>query len=258
MSAKSSKPKKSFELVNYYEKFGAVDPSERYYNPYKLTLQHPWRAALLGPTGIGKTNILLNMIELGSNFDEILLFTGGDPHEFLYDNVAKRLGDGFIVFDSPQALIEYAHAAHEADEAEAKEEGKKFSMVQRLAIFDDYISLSAKEQKPIDKFIIYCRKLNCSVCLLSQNFFEMAKTQRKNVNYIMTMANAPPRDLSTIVKQLAPDIGLKKLVKMYQEATAGKEPVDVFIVDGVTKNPLMRCRAGLTIGFDPSKVEIDN
>lgn len=250
MSKKQSKagqPKS--KVINFYEEWGADDPKKRYDNPCALAPQHPFRSVLVGKTGTGKSNLLMNIIRLCDNFHEILLFTGSDSTEFLYKKLKEKLKDKMIVFDSPTELIKYANEAHEADEAEAKEDGEKYSKIQRLCIFDDFIGVK-KLQDPIDKFSTYCRKLNCSLVLLTQNFYEVNKTVRKQVNYTFLMGGAGNRDLKAISRDALPDLKPAAIAEMYMEATKEKKPTDVFMIDTATPDDTRRCRIGFDRGFD--------
>jgi Ni2+-binding GTPase involved in maturation of urease and hydrogenase len=47
---------------------------EDYYNPNRITPQHPFRLSVIGPSNSGKTNIVLNIIMQCNCFERIYLY----------------------------------------------------------------------------------------------------------------------------------------------------------------------------------------
>ena len=73
--------------------------------PY--TPDHPYKVLIIGGSGCGKTNALLNLIENQPDIDKIYLYAK-DPYEAKYRYlISIREKEGIDHFDSPKAFIEY-------------------------------------------------------------------------------------------------------------------------------------------------------
>ena len=66
---------------------------------------HPYRILIIGGSGSGKTNVLLNLIENQSDIDKIYLYAK-DPYEQKYQYlINKRESVGINHFNDPKAFI---------------------------------------------------------------------------------------------------------------------------------------------------------
>ena len=67
---------------------------------------HPYRILIIGSSGSGKTNALLNLINNQPDIDTIYLY-GIDPYEAKYQYlIKKRKKVGLDHFDDPEAFID--------------------------------------------------------------------------------------------------------------------------------------------------------
>ena len=74
---------------------------------------HPYRILIIGGSGSGKTNLLLNLIEKQPDIDKIYLYAK-DPYESKYQYlINKREGVGITYFNNPKAFIEYSDNMHD-------------------------------------------------------------------------------------------------------------------------------------------------
>ena len=68
---------------------------------------HPYRILIIGGSGSGKTNLLLNLIENQPDIDKIYLYAK-DPYEAKYQyliNIREKVG--LDNYDNLEAFIEY-------------------------------------------------------------------------------------------------------------------------------------------------------
>ena len=73
---------------------------------------HPYRILIIGGSGSGKTNVLLNLIENQPDIDKIYLYAK-DSYEAKYKYlINKREGVGIDYFKDPKAFIEYSNGMH--------------------------------------------------------------------------------------------------------------------------------------------------
>ena len=76
-------------------------------------LDHPCRILIIGGSGSGKTNALLNLIENQPDIDKIYLYPK-DPYECKYQYlINKREGVGINRFNDPKAFIAYSSDMHD-------------------------------------------------------------------------------------------------------------------------------------------------
>ena len=74
---------------------------------------HPYRILIIGDSGSGKRNLLLNLIENQSDIDKIYLYAK-DPYESKYQYlINKREGVGINHFNDPKTFIEYSSDMHD-------------------------------------------------------------------------------------------------------------------------------------------------
>ena len=70
---------------------------------------HPYRRLIVGGSGSGKTNALLNLVDNQPDIDKIYLYTK-DPYEAKYQYlINKRKKVGLNHYDDPKAFIEYSN-----------------------------------------------------------------------------------------------------------------------------------------------------
>ena len=73
---------------------------------------HPYRISIIGGSGSGKTNALLNLIHNQPDIDKIYLYAK-DPYEDKYqDLINKRENVGISHVNDPKAFIEYLNDMH--------------------------------------------------------------------------------------------------------------------------------------------------
>ena len=74
---------------------------------------HPYRILIIGGSGSGKTNLLLNLIENQPDIDKIYLYAK-DPYESKYQYlVNKKEGVGINHFNYPKAFSDYSNDMHD-------------------------------------------------------------------------------------------------------------------------------------------------
>ena len=98
----------------------------------------PYRILIIGGSGSGKTNVLLNLIENQPDIDKIYLYAK-DPYEAKYQYlINKREVLGIDHFSNPKAFTEYSNAMRDVckniDEYNLDKENKI------LIVFDDIIA----------------------------------------------------------------------------------------------------------------------
>ena len=87
---------------------------KRKHNPnWPYIPDHPYRILIVGGSGSGKTNALLNLIDNQPDIDKIYLYAK-DPYESKYQYLINKREDvGINRFNNPKAFIEYSNDMHD-------------------------------------------------------------------------------------------------------------------------------------------------
>ena len=99
---------------------------------------HPYRILIIGGSGSGKTNVLLNLINHEPDIDKIFLYAK-DPYEAKYQLlINKRESTGLKYLNDSKAFIEYSN---DMDDIYIKIEEYNPNKKQKIFIvFDDMIA----------------------------------------------------------------------------------------------------------------------
>ena len=163
---------------------------------------HPYRILIIGGSGSGKTNLLLNLIENQPDIDKIYLYAK-DPYEAKYQyliNIREKVGIDH--HDDPRAYIEYSNDMHDVykniDEYNPDKENKI------LIVFDDMIADMIHNKKLnsiVTELFIRDRKLNISLVFITQSYFKVPKDVRLNTIHFLIAKIPNKRELQQVVSR---------------------------------------------------------
>ena len=91
------------------------------------------------------------------------------------------------------------------------------------------LCLNKKVQQVIKELFIRCRKLNVSLCFLTQSYFSVPKDVRLNCTHYIIFKSNNKRELQNITINHSADIGYKDFIKIYRDYT--KEPFNFLTID---------------------------
>ena len=160
---------------------------------------HPYRILIIGGSGLGKSNALLNPINNQSDVDKIYLYAK-DPYEPKYQHlINKREKVGLNHYDDPKAFTEYSNDTQDVyRNVEENNLGKKRKV---LIVFDDMIAdmINNKKLNPVvTELFIRCRKLNIFIVFIIQSYFKIPKEVRINTTHFFIMKVPNERELQQI------------------------------------------------------------
>ena len=200
---------------------------------------HPYRILIIGGSGSGKTNLLLNLIENQRDIDKIYLYTK-HPYESKYQYlISIREGVGINHFKDPKAFIEYSNDMHDVykniDAYNLDKENKI------LIAFDDMIAdmiYNKKLNSIVTELFIRGRKFNISLVFITQSYFKVPKDVRLNTSHFFVAKIPNKRELQQIDINHSSDINTKDFANIYRKYT--DEPYSFLVVDTMlaSNNPL--------------------
>ena len=167
---------------------------------------HPYRLLIIGSSGSGKTNALLNLINKQNDIDKIYLYAK-DLSEPKYEIlIKKRENAGIKCLNDPNGFIESFNTMHDVYKNNDYNPSRKREI---LIVFDDMIAdiTTNKEFKAIIReLFIRCRKLNISLAFITQSYFSVPKDVRLNSTHYLIMKTNNERELQNIAINHSSDI----------------------------------------------------
>ena len=191
---------------------------------------HPYRILIIGGSGLGKTNVLLYLLNNQPDIDKIYLYAK-DPYEKKYQYlINKREKVGLNHFNDPKAFIEYSN-----DMQDVYKNIEDYNLIKKrkvLIIFDDMIAdmINNNKLNPIvTEVFIRGRKLNISIVFIAQSYFKVPKDVRLNSTHFFIMKIPIKRELQQIALNHSSDIDFKDFMNIYKKYT--KEPYSFLVND---------------------------
>ena len=145
---------------------------------------HPYRILIIGGSGSGKTNVLLNLIDNQPDIDKIYLYAK-DPYKAKYQykiNIRQKVV--LKRFNDPKASIENSN--HICDVYKNTDEYNVDKDRKILIVLDDMIADIIKNKKLnliVTELFIRGRKLDISLAFITQSYFKVPKDFRLNTNH---------------------------------------------------------------------------
>ena len=194
---------------------------------------HPYRILIIGGSGSGKTNTLLNLIkeqDYHDVIDKIYLYAR-DLSEPKYQFLIKKREDaGIKHVNNPNAFIESSNTMD--DVYENINDYNPIRKRKKLIVFDDMIAdimTNKRFQAIIKELFIRCRKLNISLVFITQSYFSVPKDARLNTTHYFIMKINNRIVLKNIVTDHSVDIDYQDFKKIYRECT--KETQNILTID---------------------------
>lgn len=213
------------ENINFYERDDVKVFCPDYHNPNydvnTMPFKHPMRGILIGASGSGKSNVLLNLIKkMNNTFNSIKIFTQ-DKKEPLYEYLES-------VIPAPQLeIFEGIDAFNNYDIKEELKHG------QHLLVFDDFVVEGEKKQSKIKELYIRGRKMaenGLSLLYLSQSYYETPKMIRKQATSLILKKINGGKELRTILKDCSVNATGNQLEAMYNHCVKSADDITNFML----------------------------
>lgn len=130
------------------------------------------RILMIGASGTGKSNSLMNYIEKSSGeYQQIIICSFSTTDEPLYQYLKNKIPEVELINDINEVPLVQSF----------DDEDKKIS---KLIVFDDFINLNKKQMKILEDYAISSRKFGFTTVYISQNYTSVPKIISRNCNYI--------------------------------------------------------------------------
>ena len=213
-------------LINFYE----LPHFEKYivkhenpnYDINKMPFKHPFMSVIVGATGSGKSNVLMNLIkELNNTFEYIYIITQ-NKSEPLYEGLEE-------IIEKPYLTI------LEGIEAFNKLDIKSLPIGQSLMVFDDMCIETEKKQQKICEMYIRGRKeldkRGISCIYLTQSYYDTPNVIRKQADKVILKKINNKYDKDAIIRDgIGLDIDKGKLNDIYNYCVKSKEDITNFML----------------------------
>ena len=172
---------------------------------------------IIGGSGSGKTNALLNLTNEQNDIDKIYLYAR-DLNEPKYKILIKKREDaGIKHLNDPNAFIECSNTMDDVYENIHDYNSSRKRKV--LIVFDDMIADIMTNNKFLANFLPISRKLIISLVFITQSYFSVPKDVRLNSTHYLIMKINIKRELQNIAINHSADTEYKDFVKIYKECT---------------------------------------
>ena len=205
--------KNGLSLINY-DGFEDSDRNNGFVQRYIYMPEKLFRMLICGPSGWGKTNLLLDiLLKPLIQYDKIYLYSKSleqEKYEYLrkrFEEVSDQVGYDVMVCSNDEVVPLDDLPIHN----------------QKLVIFDDFFCL--KNQDRFIEYFIRGRNKNCFVIYLSQSFYKTPKDIRLNCSHFCLFNSQTKRERRETCSEL--DINSEQ----YKSAT--REPYSFLYVDKV-------------------------
>jgi hypothetical protein len=179
------------------------------------------RIALIGGSGIGKTNILLEFLHRkNESFTEIIIFTSNADEPLLKQ--LKEDMEGIQIYTNIN------------DVPDLKTFNPNEAKYEKLIVFDDFVTLNKKDMKKIEEYAIASRKFGFTSMYMMQNYTSCPKLIMRQIEYFILFRLNDNVTINNIIKNHNID-QIPKEIFMEMYLTATSKPMQFFMLD--VKNP---------------------
>lgn len=196
------------KIENMYDKIPKKFLDEAVNNNFDLhKLKIPFRMCIVAPSGSGKTNFLINLLQMfcsgKGTFSSVCIITR-NKDEPLYLWLEDK-SDQIVIKEGLQNTPRL-------DEFDKREN--------HLVVFDDLVL--SKDLSQVEQYYIRARKLNCSVIFISQSYFRIPKVIRNNCSYMALLKLSGQRECNVILSEFGLGVSKEELLALYEYATNEK------------------------------------
>jgi Poxvirus A32 protein len=211
------------------------EPPLEYANFPACRITAPFQMCIIGGTGSGKTNGLIEVFQSMNCFTKVMLYVK-DPSEMLYKDwidrlkkAEKRLGQEIVVVDDKLDSL--------PEVKDLKKEGQH-----TLVVFDDMMSEKDRMLARVVPYFSMGRKEGVSAVFISQNFYAVPQSIRQNAGIVLLYRINMGRNMAMISRELkGADKTEEELQEMYRHVQSLGFP-HFLMIDAQNPDPRFKYR----------------
>jgi len=198
---------------------------------HELLPRHPYRMLLLGSSGVGKTNILLNLLTKQLVYDRIYLFSRHleqPKYKFLHrhlEDIEENLKEAGI---NQKIIMMWENTLQKLPTVEDLDADYR-----NVLVIDDFGITDRKEGKRIAELYVRSRHRNASVIFLTQLFFKCSRDVRLNCSHFILLQSHNKRELSSLSMDLGADLEKNVFKELYNKVLS--IPYQFLLVDNTAR-----------------------
>lgn len=192
------------------------------------------RILMIGSSGTGKSNSLLNFIEKSSGeFSEIIICSFSTTDEPLYNFLQQKIPE-----------VQLINNIEDVPEVQSYDDNDK--KTSKLIVFDDFVNLSKKEMKKLFDYAIASRKFGFTCVFISQSYTSIPKIISRNCNYLFIFRLNDKVSIKRIISNhsLSGLVSPQQIEQYYYYCI--KQPLGFLLIDLKTTDDSKRFRCGFT------------
>ena len=219
------------DLTNFYQ----LLPKDKQKQPlgYKNhMIDKNSRILMIGSSGTGKSNSLLNFIEKSSGeFSEIIICSFSTTDEPLYNFLQQKIPE-----------VQLINTIEDVPEVQSYDNNDK--KTSKLIVFDDFVNLSKKEMKKLFDYAIASRKFGFTCVFISQSYTSVPKIISRNCNYLFIFRLNDKVSIKRIISNhsLSGLVSAQEIEQYYYYCI--KQPLGFLLIDLKTTDDNKRFRCG--------------
>lgn len=225
---------------------------------HKLLPSHPYRMLLLGSSGVGKTNILLNLLTKQLVYDRIYLFSRHlEQSKYVFlkkhlEDIEENLKENGI---NQKIIMAWENTLQKLPSVEDLDADYR-----NLVICDDFAVTEKKNSKRIAELFVRSRHRNASVIFLTQLFFKCDRDIRLNCSHFILLQSHNKREMISMSMDLGADLEKNKFKELYNKVLS--IPYQFLLIDNTARgNTKERYRMNFNKMYDgdlnSGPIEID-
>jgi hypothetical protein len=240
------------EVTNWYERVPKKFKQEEFTYPAyeKLKIKLPFHAIVVGMTGSGKTNAVIELFDKIGAFTKVILLTKMVEEElyqaFIHSlrEVEKKTGEKVLdVYNEVTQLPKVTTFPDKPKEA-------------TLLIVDDMMTEKESDLKTVVEYWTMGRKKQVSCIFISQSYYATPPNIRKNSKIVILTMIQGERDLQMILSESKGIVTEDQLKAMYEQATKGGFP-NFFLIDKSNPDEAYKFRRNFRPLSVPAKLDIE-
>lgn len=227
-----------------------LEQSEKFINTNPASPQWPYRLSVMGESGSGKTNMIIDLLFSKNMVWDHLYVYAKDLEEPLYKfvkklctNIKDKMEKDLLKRDGiPTSLPDIVTFGDSIDDIIDVDELEKAKLEkkQTIILFDDFVT--EKDQKKIEDLFIRGRKKRCSMIYLSQNYTKTPSLVRGQSNYFAIYKPNDRKQIRNISDSLSGGVGYETFKKLFNECTM--EQHSFMVIDTNASSLPMKFRKG--------------